>query len=312
MKEAMRLNAKSKPLGRHLFEQRFLLLLSVPFIIWLLIFCYIPLIGWLMAFQDYRPQLGWFGSPWVGLKHFIDLFRAPLFYRSLQNTLAMSFLMLVFGTVTAISFAVLLNELHHLTFKRFTQTISYLPHFVSWVVVSAIITQMLAISGPVNELLLSLGILKEPSNVLIKPEYFWYIVTFADIWKEMGWNAIIYLAAMAGIDAQIYEAAEIDGVNRFQKIWHVTLPGIKSTIAILLILSIGNIINTGFERQFLLSNAVTAPKALVLDYYALNYGIGMFRYSFGTAIGVFKSLVSIILLVSANWIAKKTGMGKIY
>jgi len=265
-----------------------------------------------MAFQDYRPQLGWFGSPWVGLKHFKDLFRAPLFYRSLQNTLAMSLLMLVFGTVTAISFAVLLNELHHLTFKRFTQTVSYLPHFVSWVVVSAIITQMLAISGPVNELLLSLGILKEPSNVLIKPEYFWYIVTFADIWKEMGWNAIIYLAAMAGIDAQIYEAAEIDGVNRFQKIWYVTLPGIKSTIAILLILSIGNIINTGFERQFLLSNAVTAPKALVLDYYALNYGIGMFRYSFGTAIGVFKSLVSIVLLVSANQVAKRTGMGKIF
>jgi len=308
----MKPNSKTKTLGKQLFEQRYLLLLSVPFIIWLFIFCYIPLIGWLMAFQDYQPQLGWFGSPWVGFKHFRDLFRAPLFYRSLQNTLAMSVLMLVFGTVTAITFAVLLNELRNLSFKRFTQTISYLPHFVSWVVVSAIITQMLAISGPVNELLLYLGILKEPSNVMIKPEYFWFIVTFTDIWKEMGWNAIIYLAAMAGIDAQIYEAAEIDGVNRFQKIWYVTLPGIQSTIAILLILSIGNIINTGFERQFLLSNAVTSPKALVLDFYALNYGIGMFRYSFGTAIGVFKSIVSIILLVSANQIAKRTGMGKIF
>jgi len=305
-------NSKSRALGRRLFDQRYLLLLSVPFIIWLFIFCYIPLIGWLMAFQDYKPQLGWFASPWAGLKHFKDLFKAPMFYRSLQNTLAMSFLMLVFGTVTAITFAVLLNELRHLTFKRFTQTVSYLPHFVSWVVVSAIITQMLALSGPVNEILLSIGIIKEPTNVMIKPEYFWFIVTFADIWKEMGWNAIIYLAAMAGIDAQIYEAAEIDGVNRFQKIWYVTLPGIQGTIVILLILSIGNIINTGFERQFLLSNAVTSPKALVLDYYALNYGIGMFRYSYGTAIGVFKSVVSIILLVSANWIAKKSGNNRVF
>jgi putative aldouronate transport system permease protein len=308
----MKPNLKSKVFVRQFLEQRYLLLLSVPFIIWLFIFCYIPLIGWLMAFQDYKPQLGWFNSPWAGLKHFIDLFKAPLFYRSLQNTLAMSLLMLVFGTVTAITFAVLLNELRYLPFKRFTQTVSYLPHFVSWVVVSAIITQMLAISGPVNEMLISIGIIKEPTNVMIKPEYFWFIVTFADIWKEMGWNAIIYLAAMAGIDSQIYEAAEIDGVSRFQKIWYVTLPGIQGTIAILLILSIGNIINTGFERQFLLSNAVTSPKALVLDYYALNYGIGMFRYSFGTAIGVFKSVVSIVLLLSANWIARKSGVGKIF
>jgi len=308
----MKPNVRSRTLGRKLFEQRYLLLLSFPFVIWLFIFCYGPLIGWLMAFQDYKPQLGWFHSPWVGLKNFIDLFKAPLFYRSMQNTLAMSFLMLVFGTVTAITFAVLLNEIRYLPFKRFTQTVSYLPHFVSWVVVSAIITQMLAISGPVNEILISLRILKEPTNIMIKPEYFWFIVTFADIWKEMGWNAIIYLAAMAGIDAQIYEAAEIDGVNRFQKIWYITLPGIQGTIAILLILSIGNIINTGFERQFLLSNAVTFPKALVLDYYALNYGIGMFRYSFGTAIGVFKSVVSIVLLVLANWVARKSGVGKVF
>jgi len=305
-------NIKSKAIGRKLFEQRYLLLLSVPFIIWLFIFCYIPLIGWLMAFQDYKPQLGWFHSSWAGLKHFKDLFKAPMFYRSLQNTLAMSLLLLVFGTVSAITFAILLNELRHLTFKRFTQTVSYLPHFVSWVVVSAIITQMLALSGPINEILLSIGIIKEPTNVLIKPEYFWFVVTFVDVWKEMGWNAIIYLAAMTGIDSQIYEAAEIDGVSRFQKIWYVTLPGIQGTIVILLILSIGNIINTGFERQFLLSNAVTAPKALVLDYYALNYGIGMFRYSYGTAIGVFKSVVSIIMLVSANQIAKKSGVGKIF
>jgi putative aldouronate transport system permease protein len=224
----------------------------------------------------------------------------------------MSFMLLVFGTFMAITFAVLLNELRYVPFKRFTQTVSYLPHFVSWVVVANIVTQMLAISGPVNELLIKFGFLDEPSNVMIKPEYFWWIVVIADIWKEMGWNAIIYLAAMAGIDSQIYEAAEIDGVNRWQKIWHVTLPGIKGTIIILLILSVGNIINIGFERQFMLQNAVTAPKAFVLDYYALTYGIQMTRFSFGTAIGIFKSVVSIIILFIVNYIAKRSGSGRLF
>jgi putative aldouronate transport system permease protein len=303
---------KPKSLSKQIIDQRYLLLLSVPFIIWLFIFRYIPLIGWIMAFQDYRPHLGWFNSPWVGLKHFRELFRAPLFYRSLQNTLGMSVLGLTFGFITSISFAVLLNELRYLPFKRFTQTVSYLPHFVSWVVVANIVSSFLSISGPLNEILLSLNIVKSPTNIMIKPEYFWWLVTFSDIWKEMGWNAIIYLAAMAGIDAQVYEAAEIDGVNRFQKIWYVTLPGISGTIIILLILSIGNIVNIGFERQFLLGNAVTAPKALVLDKYALDYGIGLFRYSYGTAIGIFKSVVSIIMLFLANFLAKKSGAGKIF
>jgi len=304
--------AVKKTLGKQIIDQRYLLILSVPFIIWLFIFRYIPLVGWIMAFQDYRPNLGWFRSPFVGLKHFIELFKAPLFYRAMKNTLGMSALLLVFGTFMAITFAVLLNELRYLPFKRFTQTVSYLPHFVSWVVVANIITQMLAISGPVNELLLNIGLIKEPTNIMIKPEYFWQLVVVSDIWKEMGWNAIIYLAAMAGIDSQIYEAAEIDGVNRLQKIFYVTLPGIKGTIIILLILNIGNIINIGFERQFMLQNAVTAPVALVLDYYALTYGIQMFRYSFGTAIGIFKSMVSLVVLFIANFLARKSGSGRIF
>jgi putative aldouronate transport system permease protein len=300
------------PLGKRIIDQRYLLLLSVPFVLWLLVFRYIPLIGWLMAFQDYRPQLGWFKSPWVGFKHFRELFRAPLFYQAMQNTLGMSILGLVFGFTTSIGFAVLLNELRYLPFKRFTQTVSYLPHFVSWVVVANIVTQMFAISGPVNEILLDLGLIKEPTNIMIKPEYFWWLVVFTDVWKETGWNAIIYLAAMSGIDPQIYEAAEIDGVNRLQKVFYITIPGIKGTIIILLILSIGNMINIGFERQFMLQNAVTAPKALVLDYYAFRFGIGMFRYSFGTAIGIFKSVVSIILLFLANFFAKRSGSGRLF
>ena len=305
-------NKKKIPLGKRLVDQRYLLLLSVPFVVWLIVFRYIPLIGWLMAFQDYRPHLGWFGSPWVGLKHFKELFSARLFGIALQNTLGMSVLLLSFGTVTAISFAVLLNELRYLPFKRFTQTVSYLPHFVSWVVVANIITSFLSVNGPLNEILMAFNLIKEPTNIMLKPEYFWWLVTFADIWKEMGWNAIIYLAAMAGIDAQIYEAAEIDGVNRLQKIMYITLPGISGTIIILLILSIGNIINIGFERQFFMGNAVTQPKAFVLDWYALNYGIGLFRYSFGTAIGIFRSVVSITLLLIANFLARRSGVGRLF
>jgi putative aldouronate transport system permease protein len=301
-----------QPLSKRLYAQRYLLLMSIPFVIWLLIFKYIPLAGWIMAFQDYKPHLGFFNQNWVGLKHFNELFRSTMFYQALQNTLGMSLLGLVFGFLSSIIFALLLNELRFLPFKSFTQTVSYLPHFVSWVVTANIVTSFLSITGPVNEILLSLGIVSEPVNFMIKPEYFWFLVVFADIWKEVGWNAIIYLAAMAGIDGQIYEAAEIDGANRFQKIWYVTLPGISSTIIILLILNIGNIINIGFEKQFLLGNAVTATKALVLDKFALDFGIGLFRYSFGTAIGIFKSVVSIVLLVLANNMAKKTGRGKIF
>ena len=303
---------RAKPLSKQLYEQHYLLLLSVPFVIWLIIFKYIPLAGWAMAFQDYKPHLGVFRQTWVGLKHFRDLFKSPMFYQALQNTLGMSLLGLTFGFITSIGFAILLNELRFLPFKRFTQTVSYLPHFVSWVVTANIVTSMLAVSGPVNEFFLSLKIISEPINFMGKPEYFWFLVTGADVWKEMGWGAIIYLAAMTGIDSQIYEAAEIDGVNRFQRIWYITLPGISSTIIILLILSIGNLINIGFEKQWLLGNTVTAVKSLVLDKYALDFGIGLFRYSFGTAIGIFKSVVSIALLFLANYLAKKAGKGKLF
>jgi len=300
------------PFAKRLYSQRYLLLMSVPFVLWLLIFKYIPLAGWTMAFQDFKPHLGFFNQTWVGLKHFRDLFNSPMFYQALKNTLGMSFLGLVFGFIAPIVFAILLNELRFRPFKRFTQTVSYLPHFVSWVVAANLVTSILSISGPLNELLLSLKIVSEPINFMIKPDYFWWLVVFADIWKEVGWNAIIYLAAIAGIDSQIYEAADIDGASRLQKIWFVTLPGISSTIIILLILNIGNIINIGFEKQFLLGNAVTATKALVLDKFALDFGIGLFRYSFGTAIGIFKSVVSIALLLLANSLAKRSGRGKLF
>jgi len=303
---------RRKPLLKRLSEQRYLLLLSIPFIIWLVVFKYIPLAGWAMAFQDFKPQHSFFNQTWVGLKNFRELFNTTLFYQALQNTLGMSLLGLVFGFVSSIGFALLVNELRFLPFKRFTQTVSYLPHFVSWVVAANIVTSMLSVSGPVNDLLMFLGVVSAPINFMGRPEYFWFLVTLADVWKEMGWSAIIYLAAMTGIDSQIYEAAEIDGANRLQKIRYVTLPGISSTIIILLIISIGNIVNIGFEKQMLLGNTVTATKSLVLDKYALDFGIGLFRYSYGTAIGIFKSVVSIGLLFLANYLAKRSGKGRLF
>lgn len=292
-------------------KQKFLIFMTLPFVIWVIIFKYLPLFGWLMAFQDYKPGKSILNQKWVGLKHFKVLFEEPLFYQSLQNTLAMSILGLVFGTVCSIAFALLLNEIRVKKFKKTVQTISYLPHFISWVVAASIVTSMLAPSGVVNEVLMSLHIIDSPIQFMSNPNYFWGIVTASDIWKEMGWNAIIYLAAITSIDQEMYEAARVDGASRIRQIFSITLPSIKPTIMVLLIMSIGNLINIGFEKQMLLGNPIVADKSLVLDKYALDYGIGMFRYSFGTAIGMFKSVVSIILVFGANKIAKKAGEGNI-
>lgn len=292
-------------------EQKVLIIMALPFVIWILLFCYGPLIGWLMAFQDYRPGQGIFDQTWVGLKHFRALFKEPLFYQSLKNTLGMGGLGIIFGFLSSIAFALFLNEMRFTKFKKLTQTISYLPHFVSWVIVANIVTTSLSQSGIINNVLMTLNLIQEPLNFMSDPSKFWGIVTAADIWKETGWNAIIYLAAMSGIDQEMYEAARVDGATRLRQMWSITLPAIRPVIMVLLIMSIGNLINIGFEKQMLLGNNIVADKALVLDKYALDYGIGMFRYSYGTAIGIFKSVISIILIFSFNQLAKKTGEGQI-
>ncbi len=310
-------NKKKKgPTNKNFFQraskQKALLLMSLPFVVWLLIFKYIPIGGWLMAFQNYKPQFGFLEQEWAGLKHFRDLFNEPMFYTALENTLGMGILGLIFGTLSAIMFALLLNELRFMHLKKWTQTISYLPHFVSWVIVANIVITMLSQEGVINNMLVGIGLIDQPINFMAKPDMFWGIVTFADVWKETGWNAIIYLAAMAGVDPQLYEAAKVDGASRMRQMWHITLPSIRPVIIVLLILSIGNLINIGFEKQMLLGNNIVADKALVIDLYALDYGIGMFRYSFGTAIGIFKSVISVILILICNSIAKRIGEGRVF
>jgi putative aldouronate transport system permease protein len=287
-------------------EQKVLYGMSLPFIVIVFIFSYMPVWGWLMAFQNYKPGKGIFEQKWVGLDHFAALFSDDKFYLVLRNTLAMSFMGLIVGFTIPILFAVLLNELRGSVFKRTVQTISYLPHFVSWVVVAGIVTKMLSTDGgAVNQLLMWLGFIDQPIQFMAQGNLFWYIVTGSDIWKEMGWSAIIYLAAISGIDQEQFEAAKVDGASRLRQIWHITLPSIAPTIAILLIMSIGHLISIGFEKQFLLGNPLVVDYSEVLDLYALNYGLGMGRFSFGTAIGMFNSIVSIILLLLANGAFKK-------
>jgi putative aldouronate transport system permease protein len=230
---------------------------------------------------------------------------------TMRNTLAMSFINLVLGFTFAIVLALLLNEVKNTGIKKVTQTISYLPHFLSWVVVASLIANMLASDGIFNIILLKLHILKEPIVWLGVPKAFWWIIGFSNVWKEVGWNTIIYLSAMAAIDPSLYEAAEIDGCNRVSKMWHITLPGIKSTITVLLIMSVGWIMESGFEAQYLLRNGMNADYSWSIDIYVVNYGLKLSNYSLATAGGMFKSVVNIVLLLFANFISSRLGEEKL-
>ncbi len=284
----------------------------LPFVIWLVIFRYLPLWGWITAFQNYKPGVPLFQQQWVGLKYFKEMFSDPEFYLVMRNTLAMSLLGLIFGFPLPIFLALLINEIRNESFKRTVQTISYLPHFVSWVIVASIVHAMLAPDGVINYLLVQIGLIEEPILFLGEPRYFWWIVVFADLWKELGWNTIIYLAAIADVNPALYEAAEIDGAGRFKKMRYITLPCIMPVVTVILILSIGNIINIGYERQFLLRTPAVREVSEVIDLYALDYGIRAGRFSFGTAASMFKSVVSLILVFSANRLSKRVSDYRIF
>lgn len=298
-------STRKRPLWKTVFAQRYLFLMSIPFVIWVFVFNYLPLWGWTMAFQNFKPGRSFAEQDWVGLANFIAIFQEPHFYLVLRNTLAMSLLGLIAGYTVPVLFAILLNEIRFAFFKKTIQTVSYLPHFVSWVVAAGIVTKMLAVDGIVNELLVQLNILDKPVQFMAKGEWFWGIVTLSDLWKEMGWNSIIFLAAITGIDPELYEAAKVDGAGRFRRMWHVTLPGIRPAMMVMLILSIGWLTSIGFEKQYLLGNVLVQDYSEVLDLYVLNYGIGMGRFSFGTAVGIVNSLVAITLLLVSNGIFKR-------
>lgn len=303
------MKAKKKFSWQLMYKQRYLLLMSVPFVVWLVIFKYVPLWGWTMAFQDVRPKtfaLSVWERDLVGFGNFTKAFTDRLFKQTMINTIGTSLLGILLGTVCAIIFALMLNEIRFLKFKKVTQTISYLPHFVSWVVIASIAKMVLNDGGMLDTLLDTKLKLMSTNSPL-----FWVVVCMINVWKEMGWDAIVYLSAMAGIDQGLYEAAKVDGAGRLKRIWHITLPGIKPTIIVLLIMSVGSTLNVAMERQMLLSNGIVQDHAMVLSWFSYLRGIGNNNYGVGTAIGMFQSVVGIALLLIVNKIAGLFGESKL-
>jgi putative aldouronate transport system permease protein len=286
-----------------------LYLLLAPTIILLFVFHYIPLYGIIIAFKDFSPYRGIFGSPWVGFKHIAYFLQDEAFWKVMKNTLIINFYDLVFGFTAPIVFALLANEIVHAGFKKIVQTISYLPHFLSWVVVSGVFYQMLSPeTGMVNKLLGWFGV--EPIFFMTEPGLFRGIAVFAEIWKNVGWSAILYFAVIASIDTSLYEAAMIDGASRLRQIWHITLPAMVPMIILLLLLRLSNLFSIGFDRIFTLQNSLVLDVSDVTSTYIYRLGLEQAQYSLTTAIGVVQSLLGFILLVSANRISKKlVGMG---
>lgn len=268
-----------------------------------------PSVGWTMAFQEVVPKS--FAKPiwerkFIGFDNFIQAFTDRLFAQTMINTIGISIMGILIGTAAAIIFALFLNEIRMQGFKKLTQTVSYLPHFVSWVIIASIAKMLLNDGGAIETMFgVNLHLMSTNSPL------FWIVVCFINVWKEVGWDAILYLSAMAGIDQGIYEAAKVDGANRFQQMWHITLPGIKPTAIVLLIMSVGSALNVGMERQMLLSNGIVQDHAMVLSWFAYIRGIGSNNYGLGTAIGMFQSVVGLILLFIANKIAGMVGESKL-
>ncbi len=291
-------------------EQAVLQSMVIPGLVFLVIFAYIPLIGLVIAFQDFDLFLGAANSPWVGLKHFIAFFTSDSFWTLMKNTLGISFLKLIFGFPAPIILALLFNEIRQEKTKRVFQTVTYLPHFISCVVVAGMLTSMLAVDGgTINSILTALHLTDEPINFLSEPKYFWTILVSANIWKTVGFNAIIFIAAIAGINPELYEAASVDGASRLRQMFIVTLPCIVPQIMIMLIMNIAQILNAGFEDILLLTNngdnSILLEVGDVIDTYVYRYGVKLQRYSYGTAVGLFKSIVSISMLFAANYVSKR-------
>ncbi len=308
---AMRTHKSNSELTRRLIKNRALYLMIVPGLLFFVIFKYIPMGGLVIAFQDYQPYNGIMNSDWVGLKHFDRLFNDPDFFMILGNTLLLFFLNLAFYFPVPILLALMLNEVRIAAFKRIVQTVVYIPHFMSWVIIVSISFVMLSMDrGIINELLVMVGL--EKINFLMSTEWFRPMYILQIIWREAGWGTIIYLAAMAAIDPGLYEAARIDGASRLRQIWHITLPSIRSVIVVLLILKIGDVLELGFEHIYLLLNSMNREVAEIFDTYVYTAGLRQGQFSYSAAVGFFKSIVGLLLVMGANYLSKKAGEEGIY
>lgn len=283
-------------------------------IAFLVVFNYIPMFGILIAFKDYSITdgvSGMFTAPWNGFGHFLEFFNDHMFWVVVSNTLAISLLKILFTFPAPIILALVLNEITVVPIKRFAQTVSYLPHFISWVIVAGIAGSFFSQTrGVVNEILLHMNIIEEPLAILIGPQYFWGLAVGTEVWKATGWWSIIFLAAIAGVDPTLYEAAQMDGAGRFKRIWHITLPSIKGAIVVVLVLSIGNLLGGGiggsnFEQSMLLGNAINSPRSEIIQTYAFRIAMVAGRFDYGAAITFIQSVISVVLIFSSNYIMKR-------
>jgi putative aldouronate transport system permease protein len=302
---------KTGTLWRGLMKDKYLYLLAIPGLVYFLIFKYVPLFWLLISFQDYSPYLGMFKSPWVGFEHFERFIVHADFFMIMRNTLAINLLNILFFFPLPIILSLMLNEVRNSSLKRIVQTVIYLPHFLSWVIVIGISFLVFSQSQGIFNLMLDyLGFKK--FDFFTNPNIFWFVLVGQSIWKDVGWGTIIFLAAITAADPQLYESARMDGAGRFRQMWHITLPAIRMVIVILLILRIGEIMDVGFEHVFLMMNGAVSEVADVFDTYVYRLGIGQGQFSFSTAVGLFKSVVGLILVIGANRLSRKLGQDGVY
>ena len=282
-----------------------LYLLIIPVVIYLIVFNYVPMAGIVLGFERFTPKNGVFMSEWVGLKHFVTFFSSVFFIRVLKNTLILSLYSIIFGFPAPILFALLLNELDNEYYKKVIQVVSYMPTFISTVVISGIIIDFVASDGVITDLLVGIGFLREAKNLLSVPEYFRSIMVLTDLWQQVGFGSILFLAALTGIDQELYEAAVIDGANRWKQTIHVTIPGIMPTVVIMLIMRIGGLMNANQEKILLLYNPLIYETSDVIGTFVYRKGLLEADYGYSTAVGLFNSAVNVILLFIANGVSRK-------
>jgi putative aldouronate transport system permease protein len=290
---------------RKLWKYRALYFILAPTLVYFILFCYVPYFGLIIAFKDFSPGKGIWGSSWVGLKHFNELFTSDIFFQVFRNTLLISLYKLAFGFPVPIIFALLLNEVKHMFFKKTIQIVTYFPHFLSWVVFGGIMLSFLTPSGVIPKLLQTFHI--DASNLLTSSDYFRSILIITGILKSFGWGAIIYLAALSGIDPALYEAAKMDGAGRWKQLLYVTLPSLRSVVVLLFILDLGHILDAGFEQVFIMYNPTVYSVGDIIDTYVYRVGLGEAQYSLATAVGLFKGVIGFVLVYSSNYIIKKLG-----
>lgn len=299
---------KKKSVWKKIVKQRYLLIMVVPFLVWYFVFAYVPMFGLIGAFQDYSPVKGYFGSEWVGLKYFKQFLEGYHFPILMRNTICLSLLKLAVGFPMPIIFAIFLSELRFERYKKVVQTVSYLPHFVSWVVIMAVFGRILSAEGGIiNNLLVNLGVIDQPIAFMSSSSYAWFISVATEVWKGLGWGSIIYLAAIVGVNSELYEAAAIDGANRMNKIWHITLPCIRPIIAVQLILKVGGLLGGNSDQLWLMGVATNLDKLEIIDTYVIRVGLQKAQYSLATAVGLMNSVVAVVLILLTDFIVKKMG-----